>query len=837
MADLLEEKEGSSALFEFQPRTLLIQAVAVLFALLTGGVAAAQNSLALASASPEVVTGESFEVSLEANLTTATVGGGVTLVYDPALLSLNSVAFTAGDPDFQCPGSLVIACPADAHYLSWGDVAGLSGVVGIATLNFTSLEAGTAAIGLQPATAFGAVGGGEVPVTLLGTSITSDATALPTLSPWGGVLLTALMIGCGLLVLRRTRPGLAALLSLIFLAIALRAPPVSAQAGVDTDLDGIHDLADNCLQTANPDQLDSNGDGYGNACDPDLDGDNDVDTADLALMKAAFFGSDADADLDGSGGVDFLDLGVMASFYGGAPGPRCAACPLGSIAQSYCGSAPLGLAIPDDDPVGLSDVRIIGDNVLISDLNVSVVIGHGWVGDLSVTLQHAETGSSVALIDQPGVPASSFGCSGDDIDAILDDEAAAPAEEACAASAPALNGELVPNSVLTAFDGENLAGTWTLTASDTSLGVSGALDDWCLIVNDPAPPPPPPSVEMIAYRPQSEAYGDPLQRRRVPEGEEEALGAGIRINGDDDDGNSIPDRNDLSVAGENDLIEVEWSVGEVPAPAGYEYVIRRTNGNIKVWTSQDKGIAILDVSDESVVNPASTTGSVWIENPNGGSASLIFEARSVFDSSVASADQVNFFPFTSLVIGLHGEFQFPTDPVFGPNEGVSVMAVSLHEDGYDSHMYVENDVAADGSGPVYDEIVSAVQNRGVTSISFFGFSHGGGSIYDLSERLDVNKASIGAFDIPFTGYIDSVENDSDVDLDPEVRLPIGTAYHVNYYQSFGIIPPWGASVPGADVDVNVTGTFWGFLLVHITITNSGVVQDGIYSPLVARTPR
>jgi hypothetical protein len=37
--------------------------------------------------------------------------------------------------------------------------------------------------------------------------------------------------------------------------------------------------------------------------------------------------------------------------------------------------------------------------------------------------------------------------------------------------------------------------------------------------------------------------------------------------------------------------------------------------------------------------------------------------------------------------------------------------------------------------------------------------------------------------------------------------------------------------------VNVTGTFWGFLLVHISITNSGVVQSAIYDPLVQLVPR
>ena len=806
-------------------------------ALLGSSTAAAQNTLVLAAASQTVAVGQSFEVAVGASFSEASVGGGVTLVYDHALLALDAVAFSAGDPDFRCPGSAVIACPADPDYLSLGDVSGLPLTANLATLTFTALGAGEASIGLAPATAFGAIGGAELAVTFQGTSVISGAPELPIFSSLSVVLLAAALGACGLFVLRKTRARASAILTLLLLAGTSVAPEARAQAGVDSDFDGIHDSADNCTNTPNPGQADSDGDGYGNACDPDLDGDGDVDGADLALMKAAFFGSDANADLDGSGTVDFLDLGVLAGQLGGVPGPRCAACPLSPISQSYCGSSPLSLAIPDDDALGVADVRSIAENALISDLNVSVRISHGWVGDLSATLEHAETGSAVDLIDRPGVPASSFGCSGDDIDSVLDDEAGASAEQACAGAAPALAGDLLPNGSLTAFDGENLAGTWTLTVRDSSLGVSGTVDEWCLLVNEPAPPPTPPSVELIAYRPQSEAYGAPLQRRRVPEAEEEGPGAGIRINGDDDDGNAAPDRDDPSVAGENDLIEVEWAVGEAPAPAGYEYVIRRSNGSIKVWTGPDKGTAILDSNDESVVAPPSTTGSVWVENPSGGSAFLVFEARAVSDLSVVSSDRIDFFPFKSVVIGLHGEFQFPTDPVFGPNEGISYLAVALHQEAYDSHMYVENDVEADGSGAVYDEIVSAVQNRGVTSVALYGFSHGGGSSYDLTARLDANKASIGAFDILFTGYIDSIENDSDVDLDPEVRLPVGTAYHVNYYQSFGIIPPWGGSVPGADVDVNVTSTFWGFLLAHITITNSSIVQAGIHDPLVLRVPR
>lgn len=351
--------------------------------------------------------------------------------------------------------------------------------------------------------------------------------------------------------------------------------------------------------------------------------------------------------------------------------------------------------------------------------------------------------------------------------------------------------------------------------------------------------PPGLTVDLTAYRPQSETYGSPLLRRPVLEADEELVGAGVRINGDDDDGNLLADRDDTSVAGENDLVEVELAVSQAPAPAGFEYAIRRSNQSIKVWDSAAKGTAILDANDEAVVAFVGSSQSVWVESPNGGSAFLDFEVRTTPGGAVLSTDRINLFSFTSLVIGLHGEFQFPTDPPFGVNEGISVLAIALHELGYDSHMYDEDDVAADGSGAVYDEIVDAIQNRGVTEIAMYGFSHGGGSLYDLTERLDNNSGSIGPFAVPYTGYIDGIENDGTFDLDAEVRLPIGSAYHVNYYQNniFTIGLIWGDSVPGASVDVNVTDTGWGAGLLHTSITTHINVEDGILNPLLVRVAR
>ena len=100
--------------------------------------------------------------------------------------------------------------------------------------------------------------------------------------------------------------------------------PVGA---VDEDNDGADDSADNCLGLANPGQQDTNGDGYGNLCDPDLNNDGIVNATDFNLLRAAFFtsGPGLDADFNQDGFVNFGDLAILRKYYGGAPGPSASA--------------------------------------------------------------------------------------------------------------------------------------------------------------------------------------------------------------------------------------------------------------------------------------------------------------------------------------------------------------------------------------------------------------------------------------------------------------------------------------------------------------------------------
>ncbi len=54
----------------------------------------------------------------------------------------------------------------------------------------------------------------------------------------------------------------------------------------DTDVDGLHDLLDNCPSVYNPDQINFDGDSQGDACDPDDDNDGVSDPGDCASLDS-----------------------------------------------------------------------------------------------------------------------------------------------------------------------------------------------------------------------------------------------------------------------------------------------------------------------------------------------------------------------------------------------------------------------------------------------------------------------------------------------------------------------------------------------------------------------
>ncbi len=104
----------------------------------------------------------------------------------------------------------------------------------------------------------------------------------------------------------------------------------SGRIARDTDQDGIPDSTDNCIEIPNgprdPDaggnsQRDSDGDGYGNACDTDINNDQITNGLDVGALKAQFLGAGPDADFNGDGIVNGLDVGILKTFFLKPPGP------------------------------------------------------------------------------------------------------------------------------------------------------------------------------------------------------------------------------------------------------------------------------------------------------------------------------------------------------------------------------------------------------------------------------------------------------------------------------------------------------------------------------------
>ncbi|MDY6993311.1 MAG: cohesin domain-containing protein, partial [Pseudomonadota bacterium] len=135
---------------------------------------------------------------------------------------------------------------------------------------------------------------------------------------------------------------------------------------------------------------------------------------------------------------------------------------------------------PDDaQAVQLTDTLTITEDHPIGDLNVAIRSTHSWVGDLSFSLKHVETGTEVALIQNPNN--GNGGCSGDDIDVILDDEAEFSIQDQCQSPIAYPEPYYQPAGSLADFNYQTLKGTWVLTATDAYSADEGELVEWCLL--------------------------------------------------------------------------------------------------------------------------------------------------------------------------------------------------------------------------------------------------------------------------------------------------------------------------------------------------------------------
>ena len=179
---------------------------------------------------------------------------------------------------------------------------------------------------------------------------------------------------------------------------------------------------------------------------------------------------------------------VTYTFTMGAAGP--------AVTKSFTFSP--GVTIPDSNAAGVNIPFTVSGVGQIADLNFSldgtscnttnpsltVGVDHSWVGDLKFTLT-SPNATSVVLMNRPG--GGTFGASGNNFcQTVLDDDGAFPNIQTIQSSGapplgPPYTGSFNPQNPLSAFDGENADGTWTLNVSDNAAGDTGFVRAFSLI--------------------------------------------------------------------------------------------------------------------------------------------------------------------------------------------------------------------------------------------------------------------------------------------------------------------------------------------------------------------
>jgi subtilisin family serine protease len=175
-------------------------------------------------------------------------------------------------------------------------------------------------------------------------------------------------------------------------------------------------------------------------------------------------------------GAKYHDLNFNGTQDGSEPGlPGWIVYADTGTAGSYDGTAVSSSDIPKTVPdlaTITSTLTVSGFSGTISDVNVTVNISHLWDSDVDAHLI-SPMGTRVELMTDVG----SFG---DDFNNLtLDDDAAA---SITTGSAP-FQGYWQPEGLLSALDGQDPNGLWTLEVTDDALGFGGTLDSWSVQLN------------------------------------------------------------------------------------------------------------------------------------------------------------------------------------------------------------------------------------------------------------------------------------------------------------------------------------------------------------------
>ncbi len=177
----------------------------------------------------------------------------------------------------------------------------------------------------------------------------------------------------------------------------------------------------------------------------------------------------------------------------------------GAVTVSFDGNT----VITDNTPAGINIVLPATGVGTVSDLNFSfnVPMGatcdgtvgdvdcgltHSWIGDIIVKVTPPDGSPTVTIFDRPGVPGTTVGCNNNNLGSILlNDEGGFPSVDAQGNPTPTTcntallfpTGNFSPINPLSALDGENGDGNWTINISDNASLDTGSVRRFSLIFN------------------------------------------------------------------------------------------------------------------------------------------------------------------------------------------------------------------------------------------------------------------------------------------------------------------------------------------------------------------
>lgn len=183
---------------------------------------------------------------------------------------------------------------------------------------------------------------------------------------------------------------------------------------------------------------------------------------------------------------------------------------------------------------------------------------------------------------------------------------------------------------------------------------------------------------------------------------------------------------------------------------------------------------------------------------------------------------------------------------FAPSgQGNSVGAIwkDLVKAGYNVFLTPEADwegsvVQWNGRGRFYDELNEEISRGWAYNIGLIGYSHGGGTIYNMSDDIYQDRTIYDSQHVVFAATIDAVERySSDQHLPTSLGVSPGAMWNadsINYWESYGV-PAWynfggvcsGQNMPAGGTKNTQISFVYGVSANHCNIYSSPVVISGI----------